>query len=208
MNTLNEKLQVNQLNIEFVDRIVDVAEKHKLSLNSIYLLFTIYLDNPTNIYKLIGTGTLSNKELKVLFDRGYTENYVKGKELPDILVLSNKAIELCQVFFGVQDKSWIEYEQYAEEFRNEYPLYFNNNGVKFTLKRINNGQLFSKNYYKAVLKDSKRLNLSFDMLHSKIIKSLKANKKDINLNIEKFVEGALWNDFIKEEVKINNSKIG
>jgi hypothetical protein len=76
------------------------------------------------------------------------------------------------------------------------------------LKRIDNRQLFSKNYYKAVLKDSKRLNLSFDVLHSKIIKSLKANKKDINLNIEKFVEGALWNDLMKEEVKINNSKIG
>jgi hypothetical protein len=135
----------------------------------------------------------------------WTLNKVKGKEIPDLINLTDEAIDLIETLIGGLSNK--DYVGLYDDFSEVYPA---KSSAGFNIRNTPNRRETEKNYIAAIKAEALRKNVGVLEYHNKVIESMKLNRNEIQMGIGKFIENRAWDDFMIKgnDSKINNSKIG
>ena len=192
-----------EIKLEFLNNLSNACSKYKLSFNQLnFLIFTYQVDTES-IYKMVNNG-FKNSEVNEMFGT-WTLNKVKGKEIPDLINLTDEAIDLIEDLIGGSSK---EYVGLYDDFSEVYPA---KSSAGFNIRNTPNRRETEKNYLNAIKAEALRKNVSVLDYHNKVIEAMKLNRNEIQMGIGKCIENRAWDDFMfksNDVSKINNSKIG
>jgi hypothetical protein len=184
------------------DYYVDFLCKNNLSTNQFLLLYLLYhekmIKDPNgklkytiagNIYKWLDKGKgWTEAEIEDLISKDYVVSVAKGDYSIDQLVLTNKFVDI--MFISTGDA--------FEELLELYPPTVTIDGKGFMLKACDL-EACSKAYLKAIKNSNRK--------HKEVLELIEygIENKLINIKIDKFIGGKIWEDLRRLKEKDNGT---